>query len=111
MSKNEFPDKLPLAHLLELRKYFNFGMDKVAEGVTLYEILHGEIVLDEYDEDENDEIPTQKFEDLDHEYAAAVLLGVATKYEDIIREIPKRQLKKLKQAVFHTKKLPEEDDF
>ena len=110
MCKDEFPS-CTARHLLEVRKYFKFGMDKVAEGVSVYDLVHGEIVLDDNGMDDFDETPTQSFEDLDHEYAAAILLGVATKYEDIIREIPKRQLKKLKQAVFHTDRLPEEDDF
>ena len=110
MCKDEFPS-CSASHLLKVRKYFNFGMNKVAEGVTLYDLIHGEIVLDENVTDDLDEIPSQNFVDLDPEFAAAVLLGVATKYEDLIREIPKRQLKKLKKAVFHTDKLPEEDDF
>ena len=98
MCKEEF-SSCTARHLLEVRRYFNFGMDKVAEGVTLYDLIHGEIVLDENGTDDLDEMPSQNFEDLDHEYAAAVLLGVATKYEDIIRKISKRQLKKLKKKL------------
>ena len=90
---------------LEQRRYFNYGMDQVAAGKTIYELLHGEVDLDQSEDSE-----PVAFEELDLEYSSALILGVATALEDMIRELPKRQQKKLKEKVFHTKKLPSSED-
>ena len=91
---------------LEQRRYFNYGLDQIAAGRTIYELLHGEVDLDQSEDSE-----PVAFEELDLEYSSALILGVATALEDMIRELPKRQQKKLKEKVFHTKKLPSEEDF
>jgi len=90
---------------LEQRRYFRFGMDQVAAGKTIYEILHGEVVLDDTDESE-----PVKFEDLQLEHSSAVLLGIAVAYEDVLRELPKRTVKKAKQAAFHTDDIGTDDE-
>ena len=90
---------------LEQRRYFRFGMDQVAAGKTIYEILHGEVDLDDTDESE-----PVKFEDLQLEYSSAVLLGIAVAYEDVLRELPKGKVKKAKKAAFHTDDIGNDDD-
>ena len=90
---------------LEQRRYFNFGLDQVVAGKTIYDILHGDVDLDP-----DDDAEPVAFEDLQLEYSSAVLLGVATAYEDMIRELSKRKQRKLKEKIFHVDKLPDEDD-
>lgn len=91
---------------LEQRRYYNYGMDQVAAGKTIYEILHGEVDLEESEDSE-----PVLFEDLELEYSSALLLGVAVAYEDMVRELSKHQQKKLKRKIFHTKKLPDDEEF
>ena len=91
---------------LEQRRYYRYGMDQIAAGRTIYEILHGEVDLDPGDDTE-----PVTFVNLELEYFVALILGVAIAYEDMIRELPKRKQKKLKEKVFHTDELPDEEDF
>ena len=90
---------------LEQRRYFNYGLDQIAAGRTIYEILHGEVDLDQSEDSE-----PVAFEELDLEFSSALILGVATALEDMFRELSKRKQRKLKEKVFHTDKLELDDD-
>ena len=89
---------------LEVKKYYLAGIEYVRDGRELNRILDYVI---EYDEDEETETLVR---DLDERYQAAIFLGAAMTLEDLIREIPGRELKKAKKRVFHTDHLSSEDD-
>ena len=93
-----------LEKLLELRKFFKLGIDFIRQDKTLHEIIHSEIESDNPDE------PGRSFDDLESIESAALLLGCACALEDVLRELPKRTVKKAKQVAFHTDDIGADDD-
>ena len=89
---------------LEVKKYYLLGIEYVRDGRELNRIL--DYVIEE-DEDEETETLVR---DLDERYQAAIFLGAAMTLEDLIQEIPGRELKKAQKRVFHMDKLVRKDD-